>query len=352
MRRPSPLVACSIIAAAAAVGAAVGHARVPPALAAPHTRARACARTCVRARTADSRPPRQAVARRSPQGGGLRPLPAPSARHPLTILSVGDSLGEDLGFGLADVLSADPHVRVVLDAVGSTGLADVAYYDWASHLRQDLASAHPALVVAMLGGNDAVSFDQGDRYAAFGSMLWRQLYGARVHALMREARDAGARVVWVGMPVMAPGAVLSDASMRTLDALYRREAARLRGVVYVSTWRLLQAPGGGYTAALRTRSGALEVVRDPDGVHIAPPAGDALVATAVVAAINRTDGLGLCLSPDDLWQGLGPATCPAVASVSGDRGLERRPAKCLGLVSGAAAQRGRRGRSCQWKLPR
>ena len=75
----------------------------------------------------------------------LPPLPAPTARHPLRLLVVGDSLGEDLQFGLADLLDVHRDVRLYEDAIGDTGLANVAYYNWPAHLAQDMLSARMAL---------------------------------------------------------------------------------------------------------------------------------------------------------------------------------------------------------------
>lgn len=304
------------VAAAAVAALARATPLAPATLGRPTGAARPYAPGCAPGRSAP--PPVLAWAKASPAGRSEAPalahlarLPPPALRRRRTILSVGDSLGEDLGLGLADVLSADPNVRIVEDAVGATGLADVAYYDWRSHLARDLARSRPQVVVVMLGGNDAVRFDQDGRYVVFASPLWRRLYGARVRTLMLEARRAGAAVEWVGMPVMAPGSVLSDDAMRTLNDAYRRAAAGVPGAAYPSTWRLLQALGGGFTADLTTRSGGVQVVRDPDGVHIAPPAGDALVACAVVAAIDRAEGVRLCLVPDDMWRRFDVPRCPA-----------------------------------------
>ena len=39
------------------------------------------------------------------------PIASPTPGHPLTLLSIGDSIGEDLGFGLGDVFSMDPVVQ-------------------------------------------------------------------------------------------------------------------------------------------------------------------------------------------------------------------------------------------------
>jgi hypothetical protein len=50
-------------------------------------------------------------------------LAQPTAAKPITILDVGDSLGEDLGLGLGYTLDTNPLVHVLQDAVGDTGLA-------------------------------------------------------------------------------------------------------------------------------------------------------------------------------------------------------------------------------------
>ena len=50
---------------------------------------------------------------------GLR---QPTAARPLTILDVGDSLGEDLGLGLGYTLGTNPLVHLVQAGYGSSGI--------------------------------------------------------------------------------------------------------------------------------------------------------------------------------------------------------------------------------------
>ncbi len=246
----------------------------------------------------------------------LPPLPEPTAQKPMTVLVVGDSLGEDLGMGLRDLIGAQPDVRLYTDAVGSTGLVDTAYYNWPAALANELRRYRPELVVALFGGNDALSFDQGGSYVPFGSTLWREDYGGRIAAMLRESRQAGARVVWVGLPMMAPASVLSNRSMEELNAVYAAEAAANRGVAYVSTWSLFATPQGQYAADLRDSAGQIEVVRDPDGVHIAPSAGTDLIATAVLAGIDAAEGIRLCPRTAGMWQGLLPKECLAAKTAA------------------------------------
>lgn len=214
-------------------------------------------------------------------------LAPPAPGHVLTILSVGDSIGEDLGYGLGDVLGGDPGLRIVQDAVGSTGLAAIDYYDWPAELEVELHRYRPQIVVVMLGGNDAQSFDLGARYVGFGTALWRRVYGARVATMMDEATAAGAHVLWVGMPVMSPAATLSDVEMRAENSVYAAEARVHPGVRFMSTWKLLASPSGGYSEYLPDASGDLVQARDSDGIHIDAPGGTDILARAAVAAVEQ-----------------------------------------------------------------
>ena len=233
---------------------------------------------------------REPVLHSGAASGGLAPLPVPSAAHPLTILEIGDSLGEDLGIGLKAVLGGRPHVVLKALAVGDTGLSNTAYYNWSAVLAKDLAAYHPAIVVVMLGGNDCQSFFSGPTLEEPGTSSFDKAYSARVGALMAEATAAKARVLWVGIPIIQPGA-LGEAGLRfsncmvELNAAYAKEAASHQGATFFATWKLFEGPNGGYAEYLRI-GGSLMEVRDPDGVHIDPPAGTDLIGNAVVKAME------------------------------------------------------------------
>jgi lysophospholipase L1-like esterase len=223
----------------------------------------------------------------------LRPILPPSPAHPLTVLDIGDSIGEDLGFGLGDEIGGRPGVKLVEDAVGSTGLAALDYYNWPAELELELREYHPRIVVVMLGGNDAQNFDVGKRYVGFGTPLWRVVYGGRVATMMRDATSAGARVVWVGLPVMSPESTLSDTDMQIENSVYAAEAAAHPGVIFVSTWKTLANAAGQYSEYLPNSSGDLVEVRSTDGIHIDAPGGTDLLAQAVVASMDRAFKLKL-----------------------------------------------------------
>jgi hypothetical protein len=217
----------------------------------------------------------------------LPPVAQPSAKHPITILQIGDSLGEDLGIGLQDVIGGEPTILLETKAVGDTGLANKAYYNWPAALAGYLAEYHPAIVVVFLGGNDCQPFTAGttnvNPVALGGTDAFDVAYSARVGALMSEATSAGAHVLWVGMPIMQDPQFSS--CMQELNSDYADEAALHPGVTYLSSWKLFQSPSGQYSEYMNV-DGNLGEVRDPDGVHIDGPAGTDLIANFVVSAME------------------------------------------------------------------
>ncbi len=214
----------------------------------------------------------------------LAGLPRPTAAKPLTILDVGDSLGEDLGLGLGYTLDTNPLVRVDQDAVGDTGLARPDYYNWPAHLEADLQKYHPQVVTILVGGNDAQNFLVNGEPVVLGSAQWHKIYSQRVALMMSETTATGARMLWVGLPIMQNPSF--GESMQMLNSIYQAEAASHPGVVYFPTWSLFSDAAGQYSAYLTNSSGQTVLARDTDGVHIAPPGGCDIIATAAEKKIE------------------------------------------------------------------
>ncbi len=223
----------------------------------------------------------------------LTPLPLvtlvpPSPAHPLTVLSVGDSLGQDLGIGLGDVIGADANVRVVQLARESTGLADTRYYNWPDQIASELATYHPQIVVMMLGANDWQDFRTGHGAQAYpGTSFWRTRYAARVAKVMAEVRLAGAHLIWVGLPVMGPANPFPAAAAPTLNAVYQLEARQHLGTTYYSTYRRFMDVTGQFNEYLPGPGGAYQMIRSADGVHFTDPWGDDLLGHDVAIYISR-----------------------------------------------------------------
>lgn len=208
--------------------------------------------------------------------GGSATLPASTAR----VLVIGDSLGIDLGYQLDDHLQGTG-ATTDLQAVGDTGLANAAFFDWPTELASLLTSFHPTVVVVFLGANDDQGLYVGTTPEAPGTPAWDATYTQRVDAVLGEATAAGATVVWVGMPPMEDPDL--NAWMQHLDGLFEQAVATHRRALYVDAGAVLGTPSGAYQL---TEGATGPTLRTPDGVHLTPD-GASLLAAAVIAATDR-----------------------------------------------------------------
>jgi hypothetical protein len=223
-------------------------------------------------------------------------LPQPTAAHPLSILDIGDSLGEDLGFGLANEFGSDPWVSIIQAAKGDTGLARPDFYDWPAALEDYLQQYRPGAVVVFLGANDGQGFVWQGNAVEFGTPVWLSVYTDRVDSMMSECQQAGAKVLWVGMPVMgSPTEPYLTSEMQTVDGIYQAQAAKYPSVTYFSSWPLFSTPSGQYTSTVEV-NGQLQDVRDADGIHL-DNAGDELLSEALVPVMEKAWNIGLFPPP-------------------------------------------------------
>lgn len=216
----------------------------------------------------------------SPTPSALR---VPSARDPLRITVVGDSMAQAPGQSLIRMAEELGVTRAELDFRFSSGLTRPDYFDWPAHLAALLRSDRPpeALVV-FFGANDAQGMETARGVLKYGSAAWDREYAARVAAVMRQLTSSGARVYWVGQPVARPAEY--SRRMEHLDGIYRAEAARHPGVRYVDSWSLFTDEHGDYSAYLETGSGST-LMRLGDGIHLTRAGGDRL-ARAVLDALR------------------------------------------------------------------
>ncbi|MGO9963658.1 MAG: DUF459 domain-containing protein [Acidimicrobiales bacterium] len=225
---------------------------------------------------------------------GPPPIASPTTSHPLTLLSIGDSIGEDLGFGLGDVFSTDPDVRVVQKALEDTGLARSDYYNWPVALEADLRQYHPEIVVVMLGANDMQYFSTGNgHYISFSltASQWWQAYAHRVALVMDEATAAGAHVMWVGLPPMGAGSTVPAGFPQKLNGVFYAESNAHPGVAYFPAASVLAGRKGGFQLYM-TINGSIEQIRSTDGVHLLP-AGYDMLAQALVEPMERAWNVNL-----------------------------------------------------------
>jgi hypothetical protein len=197
-----------------------------------------------------------------------------------TVLEIGDSLGNDLGWGLARELPSGSSLKLIQLDKSSTGLANAGYYDWPSELETDLGLYHPQLVIISLGGNDEQGMEVGGSAVQFPSPAWMAAYLTRVRQLISEATANGALVMWVGMPVMEDPDF--SQGMEILNSLYQQGVHADPNAAFVSTWQLFSEQGAFQAAA--EVNGVPENLREPDGIHYSFT-GEDVIATYVIDEI-------------------------------------------------------------------
>ena len=85
------------------------------------------------------------------------------------LLEIGDSLGDDLEYGLRHELQYTPGLKLIQRNKSSTGLSAAWYYNWPAHLKSFLHDYHPDLVVVMFGANDEQALAVNGVSQPFGS---------------------------------------------------------------------------------------------------------------------------------------------------------------------------------------
>lgn len=180
------------------------------------------------------------------------------------VLEIGDSLGNDLGWGLARQLGATRGLTLVQRDKSSSGLSNSWFYDWPTRLAGYLAQYHPNLVVVCLGANDQQGMRVNGSGVQFNTPAWRVAYAEQIHRVVSLATRAGSYVLWVGLPVMGPNGYRQGTAV--LNTLYAKVASAVPGVAYLPSWNVFATANGAYRAAARV-NGVLSVLRQPDGIH-------------------------------------------------------------------------------------
>ncbi|TMG70165.1 MAG: DUF459 domain-containing protein [Chloroflexi bacterium] len=218
-----------------------------------------------------------------------KPAATPAARvptpsDPLRVLVIGDSLAGDLGRSLGRISAAAALVSVELDYKPASGLSRPDYFDWYAALVSDIARLHPEVVVVMLGGNDAQSFEANGHVVQQATAEWSAIYAKRVADLMMIGAANDRRVIWIGLPVMADPSF--GELMRRQNDLYRAASDGNARVTYLDTWALFAGPDGRYAPYLPDASGRPAPMRQADGIHLSIAGADRL-AGAVKTELER-----------------------------------------------------------------
>lgn len=227
------------------------------------------------------------VVNRAQAGGGCGfSLGAAGGASPVgrcTVLEVGDSIGNDIGWGLARQVTPSSGVNLVQLDKSASGLANTAFYDWPARLTAYLGQYHPQLVLISIGADDEQGMTVNGSSLQFPSPAWKAAYLKRLTQLVGEATASGAYVLWVGMPIMGPSGY--NQGIQVLNALDQQAVTSQPNATYVSTWSLFANPAGSFQSSAVV-NGAWSSLRQSDGIHLSL-VGENVIATYVVHEIAQ-----------------------------------------------------------------
>jgi uncharacterized protein len=247
------------------------------------------------------------------------PPPRKSETQPSsTVLVIGDTFADWLGYGLEQTFADTPEIGIVRKIRPYSGLirydARADSPDWSQVVKDMLATEKPSAIVIMLGVNDRLplrerpasskSSPQGTEKAASGSQgtdasasapnaapaeseqpapaaresprrapggvyefrtdTWAELYGKRIDEMIAAAKSKGVPVLWVGLPAIRGAKSTSD--MNYLDELYRAHAEKA-GIIYVDIWDGFVDERGQFVTQGPDFEGQTRRLRTYDGVN-------------------------------------------------------------------------------------
>ena len=208
----------------------------------------------------------------------------PSAENPLRVWIAGDSMWERPGPKLVGLLEETGVVDVVeLEFRYSSGLTRPDFFDWPAPAAARLPTLQPEVVLVLLGPNDSQPLVEDGVTHQPRTDGFDAAYAARVRTMMQLLAPATSHVLWVGLPPMRdPG---FDERMRDLDEAYATVAAEVDGVEHVPTRSLFADGDGGYAEYLSGPDGALQPMRNRDGIHLSDD-GAARLARHLFAVLD------------------------------------------------------------------
>lgn len=200
------------------------------------------------------------------------------------VATVGDTLGVLLADGLKEGFSDRPDVAILRKGRESSGLVRDDFYDWPKAAKEIAADAQKINVaVIMLGSNDRQAIQQGQESYEPLSPRWREIYAARVDAVIAAFKEKNIPVIWVGLPVMKNERLSAD--MAQLNDIFKARAAHA-DIPYVDLWDAMTDEHGQYSAFGPDINGQIVKLRSADGVHFTE-AGARSVAHFVEGEIKK-----------------------------------------------------------------
>ena len=180
------------------------------------------------------------------------------------ILVVGDFLAGGLAEGLETVYAADPAVRIVDRANGSSGFVRDDYYDWPARIGTIIDEEKPAVVIAMLGSNDRQAMRVDGASENVRTEKWDAEYASRSSRFVAEVTSRKIPLVWVGLPSFRFAKMSSD--MIAFNDIHRG-VAEAAGGAFVDIWDGFVDENGAFVTNGPDINGQPVRLRAADGIN-------------------------------------------------------------------------------------
>jgi hypothetical protein len=198
------------------------------------------------------------------------------------ILVVGDSLGNNLAYGMQRQLDKTSGIDLVIKSKSSTGLSNSWFYNWPKKIGPFINASDPDLVIVMLGTNDHQNMNIDGSVAQFDSKKWNAKYEAEATKLIKQSLDSGAYVIWVGLPVMQSSYFASY--MAVLNERSSTAVSQNSGATFIPTWDYMADNKGKYREWAKV-NGRNQKIRGTDGIHFTW-VGQNVLATYVISQMQ------------------------------------------------------------------
>ena len=212
-------------------------------------------------------------------------MATPVALQSAQVALVGDSM---MAVGLAPVLrrsvARESSARFVRAYRSGTGLGRPDVFNWPVQYPQLIGTARPGLVICAIGANDAQNYQVNGNVYYFGTPAWKQMYAARVRDFAKLLTRDGARVLWIGMPVMRESGF--SRRMASINLLVKEVLAEFPQITWVDPNPYIAGSGGSFEQYRQDQRGKLVRLRADDGIHLSED-GAAYLLPAISGWMQR-----------------------------------------------------------------
>ena len=236
-----------------------------------------------------------------------RPIPRGGRRvspeDTLRVVMAGDSVMAGLWPPVTAALEGGGSAKVRFVLTPSILRDQTIRFTW----EQQLEDFKPDVIVMFVGTWESrqVETTAGQKLS-IADPGWRQSYESEVlDPWIRFISSAGAKVVWIGSPVVANEE--ANLLFYVLNQVFKDLPTRFAQVTYLDADPELRGPGPGFSAVIPNESGSLIRTRQLDGLHLCPD-GAALVARPLLQHLTDTWDVPLAFG----WQAMGWRDDPRV----------------------------------------